>query len=192
MIRFAPLALPLLALPLLAGAARAAELPAFARGPSAETAAASPWKGLSIGVEAIAVGGRGVRGGFGAATSVGWSRTFDNNWSLGLKASAGHLPAIAFAPIGAPGWSARPAGWNFVSTSATVGYDFGNVRPWASVGATFLKPTQFGGARGFDAVNGLFGEPGRTQGVLTYGAGVDFAVSNRLTIGVGVIGAARQ
>lgn len=188
MIRFAPLAFLVLAAP-----AGAAELPTFARRAPAEPAAESPWKGLSIGVEAIAVGGRGVKGGVGGATTIAWSRTFDNNWSLGLKASAGHLPALAFAPWRMPGWSGvKPAGWNFVSTSATVGYELGNVRPWASVGATFLKPTQFGGARGFDAVNGFFGEPGRTQGVVTYGAGVDFAVSNKLTIGVGVVGAARQ
>ena len=188
MTRFALLALSLIAAP-----AGAAELPTFARAPGEEAAAASPWKGLSIGVEAIAVSGRGVKGGFGGATNVAWRRTFDNNWSLGLQASAGHLPALAFAPFRAPGWGGvRPVGWNFVSTSARVGYEFGNVRPWASLGATFLKPTSFGGARGFDAVNGFFAEPGRTQGLVTYGAGVDFAVSNKLTIGVGVYGAARQ
>lgn len=180
----------LLALPLaLAAPAGAAELPTFAQRPASETTQDSPWKGWSVGVEAIAVGGRGIKGGFGGATHIAWNKTFENNLTLGLKASVGHLPAIAFAPAFG---GVRPAGWNFAATSATIGYELGRVRPWASIGAAFLKPTQFGGARSLDAANSFFSEPGRTQGLVTYGAGVDFAVTNNLTIGVGVMGAARQ
>ncbi|MBL8587369.1 MAG: hypothetical protein JNK46_02470 [Methylobacteriaceae bacterium] len=172
-----------------AGPAAAGELPTLARGPVPETAApASIWQGLSVGVEGIVVGGRGMKTGFGGATTVAWSRRFENDLILGLKASAGHLPAFA--------WTAWPGrrlvGVNFVTTEASLAYDFGRVRPWAAVGAGFVKPTAFGGARGLDAVNSFFDEPGRTRGVVTYGAGVDFAVSNRLTIGVGVRGMAQQ
>jgi opacity protein-like surface antigen len=185
------LCLVLFAAGLAAAPARAQTggLPTFAQTPP-PAAPDSPWKGLSVGAEAFWIGGRGAKGGFGGATNVAWSRTFDNNVILGLKLRAGYAPALAFAPL----WGGRRAGgWNFVETSATVGYDFGRVRPWASVGAAFLKPTgQRGFGGGIDTLNAFFEPGGGTRGLVTYGAGADIAITNNVTLGVAVHGVTRQ
>lgn len=188
-----------LALPLLAAAiapARAADaqpvfiqpmfgLPTFARAPEAPTRdPASIWKGLSYGVEAFGVSGKGIKGGFGGAANVAWRQPIDDRLSFQFKTSAGYMPGV---------WKASPwaksgvTGSNFVFSEASLAYEAGRLRPWASVGAGYAKATRYGGfSGGLNSVNDMFGEPGKGAGFVAVGAGVDYAVTDKLTVGVSV------
>lgn len=188
-------AAPFAAAPAAAGDGAAGEpasdLPLFARAPDAVSRRPeSIWKGFSYGVEAIAVGGKGIKGGFGGAAHVAWTKPLDNGVSVGLKAGAGYLPGVwRVSPWRASPWAAAGAtGANFAFAEANVAYEFGRLRPWASLGAGVLKPTRYGGfSGGLNAINDLF-EPGKRSGYVEVGAGVDYAVTNNLTVGVAVRG----
>lgn len=179
------------ALAAVSGAASAADLPFFASGPeTARRDSASIWSGLSIGSEVIVAGAKGYKTGIGGATRVQWAKTFDNNVIFAIRASAGNMPSLWATPLGAN----RISGYNFVSTEAVVGYDFGRVKPWVAVGGAWARPTANNALSGLglNAANGFFEEKGRTQGFVTYGAGVDFAVTNKFSVGVSVNGVQRQ
>ena len=126
----------------------------------------------------------------GGATRVQWAKQFDNNLILAIRASAGNMPSLWATPLGAN----RISGFNYVSTEAVLGYDLGKVKPWVAVGGAWARPTtnnSFPGL-GLNAANGFFEEKGRTQGFVTYGAGVDFAVTDKFSVGVSVNGMQRQ
>lgn len=179
---------------LLAGAAAparagdgliAAPLPTFARVPDAPVRDSNEfWKGLSYGVEAFGVSGKGVKGGVGGAANVAWTRPIDDRFTFRLKTSAGYMPGVWKAsPWGRAGYT----GSNFVFAEASVGYEIGRVRPWASVGAGYAKATRYGGfSNGINSVNDMFGEPGKGSGLVAVGAGVDYAVTDKFTVGVAV------
>lgn len=162
-------------------------LPTFARAP--ETAARESnavWKGFSYGVEAIGVSGKGIKGGVGGAANVAWRTPVDERASFRLKTSAGYMPGVWKA---SPWGRAGATGSNFVLTEASVAYDMGRVRPWASVGLGFAKATRFGGfSGGLNSINDMLDGPGKTARFVAVGAGVDYAVTDKLTIGVAVHG----
>jgi opacity protein-like surface antigen len=165
----------------------AAPLPTFARAPKAATRdAASVWKGFSAGVEAFAVSGKGIKGGLGGAANVAWRTALDERTTFQLKASAGYMPGVWKASAwGRAGFT----GSNFVFTEASLAHEIGRVRPWASVGVGYAKATRYGGfSGGLNSINDMFGEPGKGAGFVAVGAGVDYAVTDRLTIGVAVRG----
>lgn len=176
---------------LAASGARAADLPFFASAPEATRRdSASIWSGFSIGSEVIVAGAKGYKTGIGGATRIQWAKQFDNNVIVAIRASAGNMPSLWATPLGAN----RISGFNYVATEAVLGYDFGRVKPWVAVGGAWARPTtnnSFPGL-GLNAANGFFEEKGRTQGIVTYGAGVDFAVTNKFSVGVSVNGAQRQ
>jgi|APMI01.1.fsa_nt_gi opacity protein-like surface antigen len=162
-----------------------AGLPTFARAPEAAQPKSNDfWKGLSYGVEAFGVSGKGIKGGFGGAANVAWTKPIDDRLSFQLKTSAGYMPGVWKA---SPWGRAGATGSNFVFAEASVGYEIGRVRPWASVGAGYAKATRYGGfAGGLNSVNDMFGEPGKGSGLVAVGAGVDYAITNNLTVGVAV------
>lgn len=165
----------------------AAPLPTFARAPEAATRdAASVWKGFSAGVEAFAVSGKGIKGGLGGAANVAWRTALDERTTFQLKTSAGYMPGVWKASAwGRAGFT----GSNFVFTEASLAHEIGRVRPWASVGVGYAKATRFGGfSGGLNSINDMFGEPGKGAGFVAVGAGVDYAVTDKLTIGVAVRG----
>lgn len=171
--------------------AAAANLPFFAAAPDgARRDGPSIWSGLSVSSELIVAGAKGYKTGVGAATRVQWAKKFDNNVIFAIRASAGNMPALWATPLGAN----RISGYNFVSSEAVLGYDFGRVTPWVAVGGVWARPTANNALSGLglNAANGFFEEKGRTQGFVTYGAGVDFAVTNRFSVGVSVNGMQRQ
>lgn len=186
----------LVLLPLCLAAAPAAAtdlvspLPTFARAPEAASRDAGAfWKGLSAGVEAIGVSGKGMRGGVGGAANVAWRTALDERLSVQFKTSAGYLPGVWKGPALATGWSKGFSGSNFALAEASVAYDMGRVRPWASVGLGAARATRFGGfSGGLNAVNALFDGEGKTARFVAVGAGVDYAVTDKLTIGVAVHG----
>lgn len=191
-----------LALPLLCLAAPAfavdpqavdltAPLPTFARAPQATSADPGAfWKGLSYGVEAIGVSGKGIKGGVGGAANVAWRTAIDDRLSVQFKTSAGYMPGLWKAPAFGGTWAKSGiTGSNFVLSEASVGYDMGRVRPWASVGVGFAKPTRYGGfSGGLNSINSMFDGEGKSSRFVAVGAGVDYAVTDKLTIGVAVHG----
>ena len=60
--------------------------------PSAADVAPDPWAGLYVGTGVSAWGGKGVKGGFGGETYLGYDHVFDNGVVLGVRASTGYVP----------------------------------------------------------------------------------------------------
>lgn len=166
-------------------------LPTFARAPQAPVRdPADFWKGFSYGVEAMAVGGRGYRGGFGGAANVALERSLDEHLTFAMKATSGYQPGMWKA---SPWGRAGATGTNFALGETSARYDVGRVSGWVSVGLGFAKPTRNGGfSGGLNAANGLFSDPGKGTSLATFGAGVDYQVTNDLRIGVGVRGLRAQ
>lgn len=139
-----------------------------------------PWSGLVVGSEVFAVsGGHGTKGGFGADGFVGYYKEFDNRVVVGFQGSAGYAPGV---------YAYGPRGYDFGLAQVKVGYDMGRVMPYVTFGGGLAKPTGLmnGPGSGFDSVNDLFAAKGPTQTLTTVGAGVDYAVTDHLTVGVGV------
>jgi outer membrane immunogenic protein len=69
-----------------------------------------------------------------------------------------------------------------------IGYDMGRLVPYVTLGAGIARPTSTlnGAPKGFDAINDMFvgSQPATT--ITTVGAGVDYAITDRLTVGVQV------
>jgi outer membrane immunogenic protein len=128
---------------------------------------------------------KGVRGAVGGDGFVGYSREFSNNLVVGVKAVAGYEPFFI--------QNNRFKGADFVGASAFVGYDMGRLMPYLTTSVDFARATPFerGFSGGTDAINNfLSGGDTRTYGSI--GAGFDYAVTNNLTVGMGVsVGGAR-
>jgi opacity protein-like surface antigen len=177
----------------LAAPARADDLPFFAGGagfnldsppviPSWEPQTpVNPWSGLVVGTEMFgaAASGRGARGGFGGDAYVGYYKELDNHIVIGVQGSAGYLPGL---------YNYGPRGYDLGLAQVKVGYDMGRLMPYVTLGVGVAKPTSTlnGTPSGLDSVNNLFVGSGPTNTVTTVGAGVNYAVTDRLTVGVGV------
>ena len=79
-------------------------------------------------------------------------------------------------------------GFDFASTNVSVGYEMGRFKPFVTAGVALAKPDVIG--RGFtttgDAVNDLFDQTASVKAYGTFGAGFDYAVTDKLTVGVTV------
>lgn len=165
-----------------AAAAGAADFPT----PSLPTLAAnppdaSPWTGLYAGTQVFAIGGSHIKGVVGGGGYIGYDHEFDNRVVVGIEASSG----LARGSVGYGGFN----GFNYAGTAVKVGYDMGRVLPYAFVGVDLAKPT-FRGRGGFtgasDGINGLFSGTGRLSSFTSVGAGVDYKLTDRITLGVAV------
>lgn len=178
----------------LAAPARAADLPYFVSGPGGSIydappvlqswdapAPSNPWSGLTVGADMFAAvgGGHGSRGGFGGDAYVGYYKELDNRVVIGAQASAGYMPGL---------YQYGPRGYDFGLAQVKIGYDMGRIMPYVTFGAGLAKPTSAlnGAPTGFAAINDMFvgGQP--TATITTVGAGVDYAVTDHLTVGVQV------
>jgi opacity protein-like surface antigen len=157
------------------------QLPLLAQNPQATKNTASPWKGLYFGSEVFAISRKGSKGGIGGSGYIGYKRDFDNNVFLAVQANAGYMPSLFRHRAG-------PSGLDYVSASLKAGYDFGRVRPYVTAGFGVAAPTMFGGnslSPVSDSINSVFSAPGRTT-FTTIGAGVDYKVTENITLGVAV------
>lgn len=171
----APLPVPAKALPV--PAAPIPTLPIFAQNPSPE---ASRWSGLYVGTEIFGVGGKGLKGGFGGGAYAGYSREFANNWVVGVKGSTGYTPSLLkFSPA---------SGYDFASANLKAGYDMGRFMPFVTAGVGFAKPNlrSFGFTGAAGAANDLFNDTGNLQTVGTIGAGVDYKITNDVSVELAV------
>ncbi len=152
----------------------APNLPSLAVNPDANY-----WSGLSVGTSIFTVFRKGSKAQVGGAGTVGYDKKLANNFTLGIGASAG------FAPYSIGNSALK--GYNFATTDVKLGYDMGKVHPWVSAGVIMTKANSFNGYSGAgDSLNSIFGAPGKLQTAGTVGAGVDFQITNNLTMGIGV------
>src|SRR5271156_2393523 len=172
-----------------AAPAAAADLPPApssypALGPGAADAAPEYWSGLWGGAGVSVWGGKGVKGGVGGETDLGYEHVFDNGIMLGVQASTGYMPYLQSRP----GFS-QFAGGAFAGGSAIVGYNFGQVTPYVITGVDFVRPTRFGGGafNANDAINSVFSGPGAVQAVGTLGVGVNYQITSNFSMGVEAI-----
>lgn len=164
------------ALAAMAGGATAQTLPTLALDPAAEP---SIWHGLSVGTEIVGVSGRGG-GGVGADVFAGYDRAFANGIVLGVRGVTGYTPALYGRPL--------VRGYDFGGGEVRVGYDMGRLMPFVTAGVVLARPHFSAGfdAPGVGTLNGLLSNPGSTQRLTHVGAGVEFAVTPDLTVGLAV------
>lgn len=151
---------------------------------SASPISASPWSGFYVGSEVFAISGSGkggMKGGVGGAADFGYNHEFSNNIVIGVEGSLGYMPSLFRY--------SRYSGFDVGTTNIKIGYDMGRVMPYVTIGVLLAKPHSSLGA-GFtgasDAVNGLFSGPADLKAAGTIGAGVDYAITDKLTVGVSV------
>ncbi len=192
MIRAALRLLPLLCLA-LAGPARADELvPYFAGGespsPALKTvsqqqldaeAQKNPWAGFYGGTEAYGVSGsgHGSRGGFGGDAFLGYNKEFANNVVVGFQGSSGYMPGLS---------NYGPRGYNFAMANVHVGYDMGRFMPYVAFGVGKAGASSFMGSSGFNSLNNAFSRSSQSVTLTRVGAGFNYAVTDKLHIGVEV------
>ena len=98
---------------------------------------------------------------------------------IGAQASAGYMPGL---------YQYGPRGYDFGLAQVKIGYDMGRIMPYVTFGAGLAKPTSSlnGAPIGFEAINDMFVGGQSTATITTVGAGVDYAVTDHLTVGVQV------
>lgn len=185
-VRFAPLLFLALAAPACADG-----LPFFVGGDGGRVYDAPPvlpswdqpapsnnWSGLTVGTEVFGAAGGG-RGGFGGDAFVGYYKEFDNRIVVGAQGSAGYLPGL---------YKYGPRGYDFGMAEVKVGYDMGRLLPYVTFGAGLARPTSTfnGGPAGFGALNDMFVGSQPSTTLTKVGAGVEYAVTDHLTVGVEV------
>jgi opacity protein-like surface antigen len=138
----------------------------------------SIWNGLYVGTGVTFAAAKGQKGQFGGDVFVGYDKTFENHLVLGVNFDTG------YAPFQTP--SGRFHGFDYAMTNVKLGYDFGRVTPYIYAGGGLAHATAFNsGLPNADAtINGLFSGPGGARAVTTLGAGVDYHVTNNVTVGV--------
>jgi opacity protein-like surface antigen len=141
----------------------------------------NPWSGLTVGTSLFgaAASGPGARGGFGGDAFVGYYKELDNRIVIGVQGSAGYLPGL---------YQWGPRGYDFGLAQVSVGYDLGRVMPYVIVGAGLARATGAlnGAPIGLAALNDMAVGAHPTSSITMVGAGVNYAVTDRLTVGVQV------
>lgn len=176
---FAAVLLTMFVLPAIANAQD--RLPILAQNPDAATRQQSPWRGFYAGSELIVAAGKGAGSRIGGAAYAGYDRTFSNNVILGLRAKVGHAPGLfRFGGV---------RGYDFASTNIKLGYDLGRFKPYLTAGFGIAKASGLGVSGPFAAtgsLNNLFNDSANAKTFTSVGAGFDYAITNRLSVGVAV------
>ena len=136
------------------------------------------WKGLTFGSGVSASFAKGAKSAFGADTFVGYDHRFDNGYVLGLKFDTGYLPfASQFG---------QPKGFDYAATELKLGYQIGRLTPFVEAGVALGKTASLNGVPDAgETFNGAFAAPGQFQAMGIAGVGVDYAVTDKLHLGVG-------
>jgi outer membrane immunogenic protein len=162
------------------------KLPTFALEQPSVPSTTSPWTGFHMGTELFGFSGKGVKGGVGGGLFAGYSRELPNNFVIGIDVATGYAPfAFRYGPY---------KGFDYAATTAKVGYDMGRFMPFMTTSFVVARPnTASGGYLGAtESANDLFNSSSRLQGAATVGAGFDYAVTDKLHVGLAVsVGASR-
>jgi outer membrane immunogenic protein len=157
-------------------------LPSLALAPPAFPAARSRWSGFYAGSEIFAISGSGaLKGGVGGAADFGYYHEFSNNVVVGVGTAVGYAPALFR--------NSPYAGFDLATANVKVGYDMGRLMPYMTTGVILEKPHSSlaaGYTGASDAVNGLFTGSSNLKAEGTVGGGFDYAVTDRLSVGMDV------
>ncbi len=155
----------------------AAPLPIFASTPQPEI---SPWAGLYVGTEIFGIGGKGLKGGFGGDAFAGYNREFSNNWVLGVQGSTGYAPSLYKTSVA--------TGYEFATTTLKAGYDMGRLMPFVTASVGLAKPNvrTLGYTGALDTADTLLNDPRDLQAAGSVGAGVDYKITNNLSMELAV------
>jgi hypothetical protein len=165
-----------------AAAVAAIACPAFAADPpTAPTTSPTPapdWKGFYIGSGVSLSAFKGAKGQVGGDVFGGYDHVFDNGFVLGVRFDTGYNP-----------WALpnRYQGFDFAMTSVKIGYEMGRFTPFVTTGVGLAKTTNFGAGlpSAQNSINGVFSGPGAAQAITSVGVGFDYAVTDKLHVGVG-------
>jgi opacity protein-like surface antigen len=137
----------------------------------------SLWNGAYVGSGVTFAAAKGQKGQVGGDVFAGYDKTFANNFVIGVRFDTGYSPFLT--PSG------RFRGFDFAMGEVKLGYDFGRVSPYVFAGGGIARATNFSSPfpDAATAVNGAFGT-GPGFGVATFGAGVDYHITNNITVGV--------
>lgn len=161
----------------------AQEQPAFAG--SSQPFGKDYWKGRYFGPSTFYSSTFGmVPGGvipFATNTSVSsFGKTFDDKSFVATRSASGFLPLLA-----SPGLT---RGYHFSSAQVKAGYNLGRFRPYVAASFSSLRRRNIGG--GAVSLPGTFYNPAfsgaDTKSIANVGAGVDFAITNNFSVGIGV------
>jgi opacity protein-like surface antigen len=156
-------------------------LPSLALDPQPAPTSASPWSGFHIGSEVFAFSGKGVKGGVGGGLVAGYDHEFSNNFVIGIDAATGYAPfPFRHGPF---------KGYDYAATSVKIGYDMGRFMPFVTTGVVLARPNT-GAGGGYvsatESASDLFNSSSRLQGAATVGAGFDYAVTDKLHMGLAI------
>jgi opacity protein-like surface antigen len=160
----------------------ASSLPTFAlTPPPLASQPSSTWNGLYIGTGVFAVSGNGSKPHVGGDAEIGYNYEFANRIVVGVNEISGFSPALfGYGPV---------RGFDFAATQVMVGYDMGRWMPYMTSGLALVKPIngpQANYVSASQSTNDLFAAPGRLHVSPTIGAGVDYAITPNLRVGVSV------
>lgn len=138
------------------------------------------WKGRYFGHTDFSLAPSGIGSIVTNRSFSSFGKTFDDKSFVAMRSSSGFLPTLA-----GPGLA---RGYQFSSTQLKAGYNLGRFRPYVTANFSSLRADRIGG--GAVSLPGTFYNPANTgvntQSFATIGAGVDFAITNNLSVGVGV------
>lgn len=175
LLRLALCASALLALPAAAPAADLpSSLPTLAVDP--QLPPPDPWKGFYVGAGVTAAFAKGSKGGWGSEAYGGYDHVFANGILLGGRFSTGYNPFLTT--------SGRFQGYDFAESSVKLGYEMGRLTPFVTAGVAGLRAARAGDANPANALNGVLGGPGGFQAAGVLGAGFDYAVTDKLHVGI--------
>lgn len=123
-------------------------------------------------------------GAFGSNSTVAYSgyyKAFKNKAFTDIRVRSGFSPSFSGGSLF--------GGHDFASVSFKTGYNFGRFRPYVSAGFGALTARKFPATAFSSSDNShqyLFGPSQGTRSFTRVGAGVDFSVTNNVTLGVSV------
>ena len=153
-------------------------LPTFAQGDTSGSSLVRPWSALT---------GDPFAG--SAAIPSGYDFRVGKNLFVGVQQSSG---LSAGSILGSGLSSGFASGGDFSSTQIKLGYDLGRLTPYVTAGfgearSSAFGPSSFAGAPALGGPLSTNANPfAATSSVTKIGAGFDYALSDKVTIGVGV------
>lgn len=163
-----------------------ASLPSFASSPDAFALAPSPgWNGFPATTGFFAFSKSNDMFG-GTAAYSGYTHKFSNDVYLSVRGGSGYSPFGGLGSNFAASGNGL-SGFEFATTQFRLGYDMGRLKPYVTGSFAVATPV-YGNALAppGTSLNTMLNPPGNTRSVTSLGAGFDFAVTNRLSFGVGV------
>lgn len=156
-----------------------ASLPSFARNPAAFSSSQNIWKDLGEGAEFYSFTNSGAVAWGGAVNHTGYRQKLSNNFFVDFRSSSGHEPTMFQRN--------NFSGFEFATSQFRLGYDMGRFKPYLGVSAGVANAV---GAQGFvipgSTVSVLPQQLYPTQSFTSVSAGFNYAISNKISVGVGV------